>query len=97
MAVVAAKGVVGAVGVAVMVTVAEDCKVVTELLVIVVDVPKVPKLHTMLVFVVVGVGQIPLPELVLAVPALVEAEFRMPAVPKIEAVNIPPFTGSPVL
>jgi len=94
--VVAAKGVVGAVGVTETVIVAADDNVVVELLVVAFDVPKVPRLHTMPTAEPAPL-QFPVPEPVPEVPALVTAESSEPAVPKLEAVNNPPFTGSPVL
>lgn len=90
-AVVAGSGVVGAVGVTLTVTVAAEAKVVTELLVVALDVPKVPRLHTMLVVVdELDLLQVPETEPVVA-------ESSEAAVPKVEAVNMPPLTGSPVL
>ena len=98
MVVVAARGAAGGVGVTVTVTVAEEDKVVTELLVAALDVPRVPKLHTKLVvFEELTLLQVPVPELELEVPALVLAESSELAAPKVEAVKMPPFTGSPVL
>jgi hypothetical protein len=62
------------------------------------DVPKVPKLHTTLdVVPEVVVLQVPVFELPVEVPEPTLAESSVPAVPNIEAVNKPPFAGSPVL
>jgi len=91
MAVVAGRGVVGAVGVTLTVTVAADDKVVTELLVVALEVPNVPRLHTMLV-VVEELALLQIPE-----TEPVVAESSEAAVPKVEAVNMPPLTGSPML
>jgi len=98
MLVVAARGAAGAVGVTLTVTVPAEDKVVTELLVDALDVPRVPKVHTKLVvFEEVTLLQFPEPELEPEVPALALAESSELAVPKVEAVKMPPFTGSPVL